>query len=397
MPERTPNKNRITRTATAGLVFCCAAVWFFGSDLLPTALSQARRATKPKAPVQRTVKYSEFPHDVKAHKLECSNCHKFPSPNWNKVRPEASAFPDITEYPKHESCLDCHRQQFFRGTPPRVCTICHVNPGPRDSRRHPYPNPREIFDQSPKGKTAVSDFVVGFPHVKHVDIVSFNRGEPTSFINAAFVRPDRRRAAEESCAVCHQTLNPQGDSKEEYYTPPPPKLGDAFWLKKGTFKTKPIGHTVCFTCHSLDSGISPTPNDCGTCHKLKPPHPPADFDPKLAATMKVTDKITLSTWRLRSSSGTFRHEWQSHADASCSTCHDVAKLDTANPLTQKVPISACAMCHATPTADDGGALNFEMESRKTNPAFQCVKCHITFGKQPIPASHVSALSEATGK
>ncbi len=31
---------------------------------------------------------------------------------------------------------------------------------------------REIFDKSKKGATATSDFVVGFPHDKHIEIVS---------------------------------------------------------------------------------------------------------------------------------------------------------------------------------------------------------------------------------
>ncbi|MBK8302992.1 MAG: hypothetical protein IPK98_06175 [Chloracidobacterium sp.] len=63
-------------------------------------------------------------------------------------------------------------QQFFKGAKPNICSICHTNPSPRDSTRHPFPNPREIFDASPKGKTATSDFVVGFPHDKHIDIVA---------------------------------------------------------------------------------------------------------------------------------------------------------------------------------------------------------------------------------
>jgi hypothetical protein len=52
------------------------------------------------------------------------------------------------------------------------------------------------------------------------------------------------------------------------------------------------------------------------------------------------------------------------------------------------------MCHVTATADDGGAMNYEVDSRKKNPAFQCAKCHIAFGKQAIPESHLKALSEA---
>jgi hypothetical protein len=149
-------------------------------------------STPTKRPLtQRPRKFSAFPHDVKAHQVECSSCHKFPSENWNKVRTGASAFPDVTEYPRHESCLNCHKQQFFRGASPAICTICHVNPSPRNSSRHPFPNPREIFDVSQKGKTAVSDFAISFPHDKHVDIVT---------------APD---GGKENCSACHVTRQPR--------------------------------------------------------------------------------------------------------------------------------------------------------------------------------------------
>src|SRR6476620_314383 len=280
------------RLAAAGMFVCCAAVFAFYPDALVTVRSQARRTRS--AASNPTRKYSAFPHDVKAHRIDCASCHKFPSSNWNKVRAKDAAFPDITDYPKHESCLNCHRQQFFKGTPPVICSICHTNPGPRDSSRHPFPNPREIFDLSAKGKTAQYDFVVSFPHEKHVDIVSRNSRVPDDiFVRAAWRRP----AAEESCSVCHKTMQPQGDSADEYLTEPPAKLGDAFWLKKGTFKSVPTGHTTCFTCHSADSGLTPAPTDCATCHKLKPQMPAADFDPKLAAAVGVTDKMMLDAWK----------------------------------------------------------------------------------------------------
>jgi hypothetical protein len=326
--------------------------------------------------------------------MECSKCHKFPSDNWNKVRTGDTAFPDITEYPEHQSCVGCHRQQFFRGNPPQICTICHTSPGPRNSNRHPFPNPKEIFEQSRKGRTAVSDFSVQFPHEKHVDIVS-TLGETREIFTKATYTSPRRRAAEESCSVCHKTLNPQGESADEYYTKPPADLGDAFWLKKGTFKSIPTGHTTCFTCHNADSGILPAPTSCATCHKLKAKFTP-DFDPKLAAAMAIRDKTTLDRWRNRVSAGAFRHEFASHAEMSCDTCHNV-KMNTADPISRKVELSSCATCHVTATADDGGALNYEVDQRAKNPKFQCAKCHVTFGKLPIPVSHVDAIKAAGGK
>ncbi len=358
------------------------------------ATSEPANAQSRVKPTPRKVKYSEFPHDAKAHKIDCAACHKFPSDNWKAVRTGTDAFPDITEYPKHESCLNCHKQQFFKGAKPAICSICHTAPSPRNSARHPFPNPREVFDLSPKGKKAESDFSIGFPHDKHIEIVSA-RGRSTSpFINASFVRRSRKLAGEESCSVCHKTMSPIGDSKDEYITPAPAKLGDEFWLKKGTFKSAPVGHTSCFTCHSADSGMSPGPTDCATCHKLRPAAAPTDFDAKLAEPMKIEDKIMMDSWRRRTSSGKFAHDFFAHNEMSCSTCHNVMTLNTADPLTQKVAIASCATCHVTATAGDGGALNFEADQRKTNPAFQCVKCHTTFGKQPIPESHSKALAEA---
>ena len=371
------------RLAIAVFFGCVAGLLFVpdGADLAASA--QTRRRS-----------YSQFPHSVKAHQLECASCHKFPSPNWNKVRTGSDAFPDITEYPRHESCLNCHRAQFFRGNPPAICTICHVNPSPRDSRRHPFPNPREIFDQSTKGKIATSDFVVSFPHDKHIDIVSSLDKPSGPFMRVAFSRVN---AMQDSCSVCHVTLQPQGEAQEEYLTKPPADVGDKFWLKRGTFKSVPIGHTTCFNCHSQDSGLSPAPTSCNTCHKLKPPQPPADFDAKLASRMGVADKPMLDLWSRRISAGTFRHEWFSHAELSCSTCHNVNTINTADHLTTKVPVTACAACHATATADEGGVLNYEVESRNKNKSFQCTKCHIVFGSKPIPESHLKALRAATGK
>lgn len=342
-------------------------------------------------------KYSKFSHNVKAHNLACSTCHKFPSDNWNKVRAEDSAFPDITDYPKHQSCIGCHKQQFFRGSPPEICSICHTNPSPRDSSRHPFPNPRELFDVSPKGKTAFSAFNVFFPHDKHIEIVSAFTKSPRLFQKASFALNSRPMLQEESCSVCHQTLNPQGDSGDEYATATPKNLGEGFWLKKGTFKTAPIGHTVCFTCHVTDSGLSPEPDSCATCHRLKRVIPFVDYDPNMAASMKIPDKVTIAAWQRRDSSGKFRHEWFSHAELGCSTCHNVTAIDTTDPATKRVRIESCAMCHATASSDDGGALNFEVDSRKADAGFQCVMCHVIFGNLPIPKSHSAALAAAAGQ
>ena len=213
------------------------------------------------------------------------------------------------------------------------------------------------------------------------------------FVTASF-RPAARpqESDPKSCAVCHQTHQPQGKSASEYATEPPKDLGERFWLKKGTFKTAP-NHAGCFTCHSQDSGLAPAPNDCAACHKLAPSQPP-DFDSRLAASMNVADGTALRRWRTRYSSGTFPHDGGGHADLACTTCHDAAKMNTLDPKSTSVPLETCAACHITATADEGGALNVEADKRKADAAFQCTKCHVVYGRAPVPESHTKALAAA---
>lgn len=371
-----------------------------GPDRLPGASAWGQSRGRLRTGTKPVSNYSKFSHETHTRtlKLECGACHSFPSSNWNRVRTGAEAFPDVTEYPTHTSCLKCHVQQFFKGAQPAICTNCHTNPSPRDGTRHPFPNPREIFDQSPKGRTAVADFAVAFSHDKHIEIVSRDLPGLPRVINAGFARTEGQTSDEQSCSVCHQTMRPQGNDDQEYVTKPPADLGDAFWLKKGTFKSTPLGHTTCFTCHSDDAGIAPAPANCAGCHQLKPAQPLADLDERsVAGQLDPADKVMRDSWRRRDSSGTFRHEWFSHAEAKCATCHQVATMNTADPRTKRVTISACATCHATATSDDGGALNYEIDSRRANPAFRCTKCHVVFGALAIPALHLQALEAAAGK
>jgi len=104
--------------------------------------------------------------------------------------------------------------------------------------------------------------------------------------------------------------------------------------------------------------------------------------------------VMMDAWRLRSSSGKFQHEFMAHVDMPCATCHTVEKMKTDDPATLKVPIASCATCHVTATAADGGAVNFEIDARKANPKFECVKCHTSFGKLPVPESHTKAVADA---
>ncbi len=381
-----------------------------GSTASKTEAQPQRRTPTSRRPStdSKPGNYSRFSHQVTAHQMACSNCHKFPTSNWKAVRKGDEAFEDVTEYPSHPSCLGCHRQQFFKGPQPTICTICHTNPGPRNSTRHPFPNPSEVFDRSPKGETAASQFEVFFPHDKHMELFGQLRrplrSQPAS-LRAVGFRKARQVAANTVCATCHKLYQPQGDASDEFVTPPPKNLkDDDFWLKKGAFMASPTSHASCFSCHSPGGGMKPEPTDCAICHKLSPASKltPAqsDFNASLAATMNVKDKTTLAKWGRREASK-FRHEWFSHVELKCTDCHTVAAINTADGRGAEVNVLSCggsgSGCHITPTADEGGALNFEIAQRKTNAAFQCSKCHVQEGKKAIPESHLKALAAITKK
>jgi len=174
------------------------------------------------APAQRTprVDYSRFSHLTEQHRATCSACHTFPSKNWKTVRKSDDAFPDVTEYPEHNACLNCHRQQFFaRERPvPTICLNCHVKATPNDTTRLPFPSLGNAFLTTVKARDFVSDFVVMFPQDKHSDT---------------------------ECKECI----------------------DRFWLKKDTFRTRPLTHAECFTCHNQESELAPLPPNCDSCHK----------------------------------------------------------------------------------------------------------------------------------
>ena len=392
---------------TAALVFVAA---LFGARLSNAAVASQKRsprlpASRQKQPAVKKprIDYARFSHTthVVTQKLTCNLCHQVPSKNWKAVRQGEAAFPDVSDFPEHSACLDCHRQQFFaRERPaPVICSNCHIANSPRDTSRWLFPSLGDLTDASLKRRAFVSEFGVGFPHDKHIDVVGSNdlRRAPGTFVTVS-LQDKPTGAAPKSCSVCHTTYQPQGNSSEEYVTKPPKTLGDGFWLKKGTFKTIPNSHTVCFTCHNADSGIAPDSKDCHVCHQLRTAEPgeKADFDPKLAADMGLTDGFILARWPRRISAGAFRHEGGEHPDLNCLGCHNAASsaFNTLDAKTLKVPVKSCGGaegCHITATSDDGGALNFELDQKKKDPAFVCTKCHVAFGKESVPENHPQAI------
>lgn len=367
-----------------------------------TAQSQKRRqrprAQTPQAPPKPKVDYTKFSHTthVVTQKLACNSCHKVPSKNFKNVRKGDAAFPDVTEFPEHSSCLNCHKQQFFaRERPaPLICSNCHTAVTPKDTARWLFPSLGDLTDPKLKRREFVSEFSVGFPHDKHIDVVGMILNRRQLFTNVSF--QEKKPAPPKSCPVCHETYQPQGKSSEEYLVNPPKGIGDNFWLKKGTFKTIPNSHTICFTCHSDDSGIAPAPKNCEMCHKLAAPMQlKVDFDLNLAIKMGA-DKFMVARWSRRQSAGAFRHEGGEHPDLSCLNCHEVdnEKFRTNDPKTMKVTVRSCGGaegCHITTTTDEGGALNYEIDSRKKDPKFVCTKCHVTFGSESLPENHPQSI------
>jgi hypothetical protein len=230
----------------------------------------------------------------------------------------------------------------------------------------------EAFLTTVKGREFVSDFTVFFPHDKH------------------------ELTEADSCNACHQTRQPQADSDQEFVTPPPKNHGDSFWLKKGTFKTFPLTHSNCFSCHNQESELAPLPQSCNSCHHPARTNQPVDFDRKVAQAIGFDDPVAMASWRRRSSAGAFRHEV--HAETECTKCH-VAMRKTADEVA-KVPVRSCGGadgCHVTATTDDGGVLNYELDQKKADAKFVCVKCHIVFGSRPAPTSHLAAVQKSSSQ
>src|SRR2546429_3750976 len=418
MIDRVISKLGLGIFALVVLAFVLTPCWVHATEAAEAQRrSQKSRSQKRAVPPKAKLDYTKFSHQthVVTQKLVCNSCHKVPSKNWKEVRKGDAAFADVTDFPEHSSCLNCHRERFFaRERPaPAICSNCHIAISPRDTARWLFPSLGDLTDPKLKRREFVSEFGVGFPHDKHIDVVGLN--VPASpnrglLVNALFryrtgsdsdrVNPDsgpplgtqeKKPVPPKSCPVCHETYQPQGKSSEEYVTKPPKNLGDNFWLKKGTFKTIPNSHTICFTCHNADSGLAPEPKDCNVCHKLVSPMPlKVDFDPKLPGVMGISDRTVLARWSRRISAGAFRHEGGEHPDLNCLNCHKAAKFNTIDPKTLKVPVRSCGGaegCHITTTADEGGAMNFELDQKKKDPNFVCTKCHVTFGKEAVPQDH----------
>src|SRR4051812_8033119 len=125
-----PLSHQLRGRVIALTIFCGAvALLFLCPRISSTAFEpQGRRRPQPKTtrPQPATEaqtsgrggrNYSRFKHEdhrAPVAKLNCDDCHAIP----NAAAPDAVAAatkPGVKGYPYHDSCVRCHRQEFFKG------------------------------------------------------------------------------------------------------------------------------------------------------------------------------------------------------------------------------------------------------------------------------------------
>jgi hypothetical protein len=325
------------------------------------------------APRGSATKYSAFLHSSAKHKsLACNACHKVPT-EWTAKRD----FPDVADFPNHDACVHCHRQQFFTrqafsGTGPAICTVCHVRAAPREDGRFAFGKPN-VAGQTAKPKDE-RQFTTEFPHDKHQNVIALLRRhraseQQPSLVRASFFRAntsDEKKPDYNNCSVCHQANN------NVNIAPLAPPV-DSSPQPNRFFKTMPHAHDSCFKCHWTSQ--KPTSNDCAGCHK-----PVAPFVAMLA---------------LKRTSAMFSHEGgKGEHVMECTTCHiNITRASTLRGLTPDVPITACTTCHKDNkkmTYPKITTIEEELEQyQKTN---HCIYCHVEdVGKKKPPASHETAV------
>lgn len=326
------------------LVVILFTLWFAG---LLDATQAQRRTRRQTPPVTRKppIDYSKFSHFTPKHQAACNTCHKIPSTNWQKV----SGFPDITDYPDHDACVSCHRQQFFRGARPVICSNCHVKVSPRDEARFEFRNP-----------ASERQFAIEFPHDKHQDVIARNPANSerqVMFLRASFSFSRAEDKTYNNCTICHT-------ARKEDPAPPTGGWVDSFAPPAGTFKSVPTGHASCFNCHW--KAQAPVNDDCKGCHKLDKPSAPAH------AVQRLSMKFT--------------HSREQHID-ECTTCHiNITKASSVRGLTPDVPITSCTGCHNQVGKRED--LEAELAKLGKDKNFVCIYCHTSDkGRLDPPASH----------
>jgi hypothetical protein len=344
------------RTLAAAMVF----LFLSGLLLLFTSPSRAqkRRVRRPGAtrtPQTKAIDYSRFSHATSKHQAACSTCHRVPTRNWQRVR----GYPDVVDYPGHDACVSCHRPQFFRSAKPTICAVCHTKTSPRDDVRFTFRN-----TERPR------QFTIEFPHDKHQDVIArFPKSVPGSsqvlFVQASLSyssRPvDDKVQTYNNCAICHATRS---------RVPAAPNGGwpDGFVPDVTTFKSAPLSHAACFSCHWKSQ--QPVNDNCAGCHKLATPY----------LAVESPRRVSLK----------FKHEGggerKNHL-RECTTCHiNITKATSLRGLKPDVPITSCTECHNKEGLRQD--VSKELAAIDHDRNFVCVYCHTSdVGRLDPPASH----------
>ena len=329
-------------------------------------------ATQP-APRASATKYSAFQHSSDKHKsLACNACHKVPTA-WTAKRD----FPDVADFPNHDACVRCHRQQFFTrqsfvGAGPAICTVCHVRAAPREDGRFVFGKPNGA-SQAAKPKDE-RQFTIEFPHDKHQNVIASARPDrgpdkAVSFIGAAFFAPptdDQKKPDYNNCSICHQ--------RNDYLVIAPlqPQPDVATQANK-FFKTMPHSHDSCFSCHWKTQ--KPVSDDCAGCHKPSP--------------------AFVTTTAPKRISAMFSHEGgKGEHVMECTTCHiNITRAGTLRGLTPDVPIAACTTCHKdNKKTTYPKIITIEEQLAQFKKTNSCAYCHLAeIGTKKPPASHEAAV------
>ena len=339
--------------------------------------AQSRQQRRPaRAPSQTpptrgaAAKYSAFLHASAKHKnLACNACHKVPT-IWTAGR----EFPDVADFPDHEACVRCHRQQFFTrqafsGTGPTICTICHLRAAPQEAARFAFGMPNNSQQKNkPRNEW---QFKIEFPHDQHQNVIASNRlaDARVRFVHTSLATQEQKKTNYNNCTICHMP-------KRTEITAPSTNWADGFVPPAGTFKSVPQAHDSCFDCHWQSQ--KPTGDDCAGCHK------------------RADVSFVPVAWPARKSAK-FNHEAggaeKTHL-VECTSCHvNITRARTLRGLTPDVPIAACAGCHKDSKKMTYGKTLKSVEDelvqyRKTG---QCTYCHTSDvgGKKPPPSHEIA--------
>lgn len=375
---------------------------------------QQRRRGAPVVAARARTDYSNFSHATKGHFENCSSCHSIPS--FEK--------PDVTQYPDHPACIDCHRREFFRGARPVICSNCHTVTSPRSKAVFEFPKRNE--------PTQFADI---FPHANHIKF---------SMLSQFKKNMESKGNLQVTCNYCHkETLDPL------------PKDAAKDSVRRATFMNTPTTHSSCFGCH-WQKGVEnreqpPLANECRGCHNnvaksifqttaLKtalaktgatattPPQTagPAGV-PRLTPAMMERRGLspaheTLLALRLsprfvhvlnnreaeNDPHRTKTNDEKKRVTITCLSCHTAARKATtleamrtkANQV-QLMPSCSTSACHTSIASgiDRNRSVFGELLQRSKDPKFDCVYCHAPPVSliPEIPCSHYTAVLTSAQK